>query len=436
MHFKDLDRGELIALIGGVLLGVSLFLDWYALGNAHATLAAARARNTALHRLAGLPVVRYLLLAAAARRVILAYIILRGHALSWPRGELTAVTALAALTLTLFVGILDKPGSPRGEISLDYRLVPRAGRPELLILDRFASGARRRAPPAKAPGGLVSTQQGKPRPDRNLALELVRVTEAAALAAARMVGRGDKEGADQAAVDAMRHVLDSVSMDGVVVIGEGEKDEAPMLYNGEQIGDGSPPQVDIAVDPLEGTRLTALGMPSALAVIALSERGSMFDPGPCVYMEKIAGGPEIADLLDLDRPLPETLQLVAERKGIDIRDVMVVMLDRERHHDAMREVREAGARVRLILDGDVSAALLAVSDNSPVDLLWGIGGTPEGVISAAAIKCIGGQLLGRLWPRDDDERQAARRRRLRPRARARPATTWWPARTCSSPPPA
>jgi fructose-1,6-bisphosphatase II len=253
----------------------------------------------------------------------------------------------------------------------------------------------------------MSASSAPSRPDRNLALELVRVTEAAALAAARMVGRGDKEGADQAAVDAMRYVLDSVSMDGVVVIGEGEKDEAPMLYNGEQIGDGSPPQVDIAVDPLEGTRLTALGMPSAIAVIALAEKGAMFDPGPCVYMEKIAGGPEIADLLDLDRPLPETLSLIAQRKKIDIRDVMVVMLDRERHHDAMRQVREAGARVRLILDGDVSAAMLAVSENSPVDLLWGIGGTPEGVISAAAIKCIGGQLLGRLWPRDDDERQAA-----------------------------
>jgi fructose-1,6-bisphosphatase II len=245
------------------------------------------------------------------------------------------------------------------------------------------------------------------KPDRNLALELVRVTEAAALAAARMVGRGDKEGADQAAVDAMREVLDSVSMDGVVVIGEGEKDEAPMLFNGEHIGDGSPPEVDIAVDPLEGTRLTALGMPSALSVIALSERGTMFDPGPCVYMEKIAGGPEIADLLDLDRPLSETLGLVAERRKRDIRDVMVVMLDRERHQDAMRQVRAAGARVRLITDGDVSASLLAVSDNSPVDLLWGIGGTPEGVISAAAIKCIGGQLLGRLWPRDDSERNAA-----------------------------
>ncbi len=253
----------------------------------------------------------------------------------------------------------------------------------------------------------MSSPQDNIRPDRNLALELARVTEAAALAAARMVGRGDKEGADQAAVDAMRYVLDSVSMDGIVVIGEGEKDEAPMLYNGEQIGDGSLPQVDVAVDPLEGTRLAALGMPSALAVIALAERGSMFDPGPCVYMEKIAGGPEIADLLDLDRPLPETLKLVAERKGTDIRDVMVVMLDRERHHEAMREVREAGARVRLILDGDVSAALLAVSENSAVDLLWGIGGTPEGVLSAAAIKCLDGQLLGRLWPRTDEERQAA-----------------------------
>jgi fructose-1,6-bisphosphatase II len=253
----------------------------------------------------------------------------------------------------------------------------------------------------------VSAGQESARPDRNLALELVRVTEAAALAAARMVGRGDKEGADQAAVDAMRNVLDSVSMDGLVVIGEGKKDQAPMLYNGEHVGDGSPPEVDVAVDPLEGTRLTALGMPSAIAVIALSERGTMFDPGPCVYMEKIAGGPDIADLLDLDKPLPEMLALVAQRKGIDIRDVMVVMLDRERHHEAMRQVREAGARVRLILDGDVSAAMLAVSENSPVDLLWGIGGTPEGVISAAAIKCIGGQLLGRLWPRDETERSAA-----------------------------
>jgi fructose-1,6-bisphosphatase II len=245
------------------------------------------------------------------------------------------------------------------------------------------------------------------RPDRNLALELIRVTEAAALAAARWVGMGEKESADQAAVDAMRLVLETVRMDGVVVIGEGEKDEAPMLYNGEQIGDGSPPEVDIAVDPLEGTRLTALGFPSALSVIAMSERGTMFDPGPCVYMEKIAGSEEIADLLDLDRPLRETLRLVAERKACDVRDVMVVMLDRERHADAVAQIREAGARIRFITDGDVSAALLAVTERTPVDLLWGIGGTPEGVISAAAIKCIGGQILGRLWPRNDDERRAA-----------------------------
>jgi fructose-1,6-bisphosphatase II len=244
-------------------------------------------------------------------------------------------------------------------------------------------------------------------PDRNVALELVRVTEAAALAAARLIGRGDKEEADQAAVDGMRHQLRSISMDGVVVIGEGEKDEAPMLYNGEEIGDGTPPQVDIAVDPLEGTRLTALGMPNALAVIALSERGTMFDPGPCVYMEKIAGGPEVADLLDLDRPMSETVELVAERKGTDVRDVMVVVLDRPRHQDVIDEIRGAGARVRLILDGDVAAALLAATDTTAVDLLWGIGGTPEGVISAAALKCIGGQLLGRLWPRDDEESQAA-----------------------------
>jgi fructose-1,6-bisphosphatase II len=245
------------------------------------------------------------------------------------------------------------------------------------------------------------------RPDRNLALELVRVTEAAALAAGRLIGMGDKEAADQAAVDGMRYALHSVSMDGVVVIGEGEKDEAPMLYNGEQIGDGSPPQVDIAVDPLEGTELAAHGFPGALAVIALSPRGSMFDPGPVMYMEKMAGSRQIADLLDLSRPLPDTLRLIAERKGADIRDVMVVTLDRPRHEEGIAAMREAGARVRMIPHGDVSASLLAVTESSPVDLLWGIGGTPEGVISAAAIKCIGGQMLGRLWPRDEQERQAA-----------------------------
>jgi fructose-1,6-bisphosphatase II len=253
----------------------------------------------------------------------------------------------------------------------------------------------------------VTPDLQRQRPDRNLALELVRVTEAAALAAAPLVGLGDKEAADQAAVDGMRHMLHSVQMDGVVVIGEGEKDEAPMLYNGEQIGDGTPPEVDIAVDPLEGTTLAAHGMPAALAVIALSSRGTMFDPGPFVYMEKMAGSPEIADLLDLDRPLAETVAAVAKRKGSAVGDVMVVVLDRPRHEQGIKAIREAGARVRLIAHGDVSAALLAVTERSPVDMLWGIGGTPEGVISAAAIKCLGGQLLGRLWPRDEQERAAA-----------------------------
>jgi fructose-1,6-bisphosphatase II len=253
----------------------------------------------------------------------------------------------------------------------------------------------------------MSADPASTRPDRNLALELVRTTEAAALAAARLIGMGDKEAADQAAVDAMRLVLDGVQMDGTVVIGEGEKDEAPMLYNGERIGDGSSPEVDVAVDPLEGTTLTAKGQPNALAVIALAERGSMFDPGPCVYMEKISGGEDVADLLDLDRQLGDTLGLIAERRGKDIRDVMVVMLDRPRNEDAMADVRNAGARLRLISHGDVSASLLAVSDNSPVDLMFGIGGTPEGVISAAATKCLGGGFVGRLWPRDDGERAAA-----------------------------
>ncbi len=253
----------------------------------------------------------------------------------------------------------------------------------------------------------MSDEHDPSLPDRNLALELVRVTEAAALACAPLVGRGDKEAADQAAVDGMRYMLHSVRMDGVVVIGEGEKDEAPMLYNGEQIGDGSPPEVDIAVDPLEGTTLAAHGMPSALSVIALSARGTMFNPGPIVYMEKMAGATEIADLLDLDRPLGETVKLIADRTSRPVSDVMVVVLDRPRHEQGIAAIREAGARVRLIPHGDVSAALLAVTERSRVDLLWGIGGTPEGVISAAAVKCVGGQLLGRLWPRDEEERSAA-----------------------------
>ena len=244
-------------------------------------------------------------------------------------------------------------------------------------------------------------------PDRNLALELARVTEAAALASARWIGMGDKESADQAAVDAMRFMLDTVSMDGVVVIGEGQKDEAPMLYNGEHIGTGDPPEVDIAVDPLEGTTLCAKGFPNALAMIALSERGAMFDPGPCVYMQKMAAGPELAHLLDLDRPLEETLELIAKEKDTNIRDVMVVMLERDRHADYAKQIRQAGARIRFVTDGDVAAAMLAVTEDAPVDLLWGIGGTPEGVLAAAAIKCLGGQILGRLWPRDDEEREAA-----------------------------
>jgi fructose-1,6-bisphosphatase II len=244
------------------------------------------------------------------------------------------------------------------------------------------------------------------RPDRNLAMELVRVTEYGALAAARWVGLGEKEKADGAAVDAMRLMLDTVRMDGLVVIGEGEKDEAPMLYNGERIGDGSPPQTDIAVDPLEGTTLAAEGSPRALAVIAMSERGTMFDPGPAVYMLKIAAQPAFAHLLDLDRPLAETLALIAKEKGTSVNDVTVMMLKRDRHDDAVKEIRAAGARIRFISHGDVSAALLAVQPESPVDLLWGIGGTPEGVISAASIKCMGGQMLGRLWPRTDEERQA------------------------------
>jgi fructose-1,6-bisphosphatase II len=244
-------------------------------------------------------------------------------------------------------------------------------------------------------------------PDRNLALELVRVTEAAAMACSRLVGMGDKEAADQAAVDGMHAVLHTIHMDGVVVIGEGEKDEAPMLHNGEEVGDGTPPYVDIAVDPLEGTRLAAHGRPNALSVIALSERGTMFDPGPVFYMEKMAAAEGFADLLDLDRPLGETVELVAERKGTDVRDVMVVVLDRPRHEEGIKAIREAGARVRLLTDGDVAGALLAVAPDRPVDLLWGIGGTPEGVISAAALKCYGGAMIGRLWPRDEDERARA-----------------------------
>ncbi|SEH10386.1 fructose-1,6-bisphosphatase II [Thermoleophilum album] len=259
----------------------------------------------------------------------------------------------------------------------------------------------------EAPTAIDPSRGGRRAPDRNLALDLVRTTEYAALAAARWIGRGDKNAADQAAVDAMRLMLDAVAMDGVVVIGEGEKDKAPMLYNGERVGDGSGPEVDVAVDPLEGTELCAKGLPNAIATIAVSERGTMFDPGPCVYMEKMAAGRDLADLLDLDRPLGETLKLMAKARGVPVSDLVVIMLDRPRHEQAMSEIRAVGARIRLIPHGDVSAALAAVSPNTGVDLLWGIGGTPEGVLAAAAIKCLGGRILGRLWPRNDEERRRA-----------------------------
>ena len=242
-------------------------------------------------------------------------------------------------------------------------------------------------------------------PDRNLALELVRVTEAAALGAARWVGRGDKEAADQAAVDAMRLMLSTVSMDGVVVIGEGEKDEAPMLYNGEQVGNGQPPRVDVAVDPLEGTRLTANGQPNAIAVVAVAERGTMFFPGAAVYMEKIAGGADLADAIDVTASPEENVRRVAKARDKRPEDVTVVVLDRDRHGELIGSLRDVGAKVMLITDGDVAPALAAARDDADVDLLYGIGGTPEGVIPAAALKCLGGAMQGRLWPRTDEERQ-------------------------------
>ena len=241
--------------------------------------------------------------------------------------------------------------------------------------------------------------------ERNLALELVRVTEAAALAASRWMGRGDKNGADGAAVDAMREVLNHVQMDGLVIIGEGEKDEAPMLFNGEPVGAGSPPQTDIAVDPIAGTTLTSLGRGNALAVISVSPRGTMFDPGPCVYMEKIAAGPDCHDAIDITRSPTENLEAIAAAKGESVRDITAVILDRARHHDLINEVRAAGARIRLIPDGDVAGAISTAWPDSGADVLFGIGGTPEGVISAAALICMGGVMQGRLWPRNESERQ-------------------------------
>ena len=245
------------------------------------------------------------------------------------------------------------------------------------------------------------------KPDRNLAMEMVRVTEAAAMAAGRWVGRGDKNAADQAAVDAMRKMIDSVAMDGIVVIGEGEKDKAPMLYNGEKVGTGDGPLVDVAVDPIDGTTLTSKGMNNALSVIAVAERGSMFDPGAAVYMDKIAVGPEAADEIDIEAPPAENINRVAKAKGIRPEDVSVVVLERDRHDGLVKAIREAGARVMFITDGDVAGAIVAAApERRGADLLMGIGGTPEGVVAATALKCMGGAMQGKLFPRNDEERQA------------------------------
>ncbi|MEV0175256.1 class II fructose-bisphosphatase [Streptomyces sp. NPDC050803] len=244
-------------------------------------------------------------------------------------------------------------------------------------------------------------------PDRNLALELVRVTEAAAMAAGRWVGRGDKNGADGAAVRAMRTLVSTVSMNGVVVIGEGEKDEAPMLFNGERVGDGTGPEVDIAVDPIDGTTLTAKGMPNAIAVLAATERGAMFDPSAVFYMDKLVTGPEAADFVDINAPVSVNIRRVAKAKRSTPEDVTVVILDRPRHEGIIKEIRDAGARIKLISDGDVAGSIYALREGTGVDMLLGIGGTPEGIISACAVKCLGGTIQGKLWPKDDEERARA-----------------------------
>jgi len=249
--------------------------------------------------------------------------------------------------------------------------------------------------------------RGPEAPDRNLALELVRVTEAASMAAARWVGRGDKNGADGAAVKAMRQLIGSVSMNGIVVIGEGEKDNAPMLFNGERVGNGEGPECDVAVDPIDGTTLTAKGMSNALSVLAVADRGTMFDPSAVFYMEKLVCGPEAADVVDIRAPVADNLSKIAKAKGETVEDLTVCILDRPRHDDIVREVRAAGARIKFIADGDVAGAIMAAREGTGVDLLLGIGGTPEGIITACAIKCLGGVIQGRLWPVDDDERKGA-----------------------------
>ena len=254
---------------------------------------------------------------------------------------------------------------------------------------------------------MVKRRTKQTSPDRNIALELVRITEAAARAASRWMGRGDKEGADGAAVDAMRRVLSGISMDGLVVIGEGEKDDAPMLYNGERVGNGQLPPTDVAVDPIDGTTLTSLGRGNALSVIAVADRGAMFNPGPCVYMEKIATGPEASHFIDINNAPAENLATVAEAKGESVSDLTAVILDRDRHDDLIQEVREAGARIRLIPDGDIAGAISTAWPNTGADILFGIGGAPECILTAAAFKCMGGKLQGRLSPRNERERTEA-----------------------------
>jgi fructose-1,6-bisphosphatase II len=244
-------------------------------------------------------------------------------------------------------------------------------------------------------------------PDRNLALELVRVTEAAAMAAGRWVGRGDKNGADNVAVNAMRVLISTVGMHGVVVIGEGEKDNAPMLFNGEQVGDGTGPECDVAVDPIDGTTLTAKGMNNAISVMAVAPRGSMYDPSAVFYMEKLVTGPEAADVVDIRYPVKENIHQVAKAKGGSAADVTVVLLDRPRHAGLVEEIRASGARIKFISDGDVAGAIMAARAGTGVDLLLGVGGTPEGIIAACAMKCLDGVIQGRLWPTDDEERQRA-----------------------------
>ena len=245
-------------------------------------------------------------------------------------------------------------------------------------------------------------------PVRNLALELVRVTEAAALAAGRHMGRGDKISGDRAAVDGMRLVLNSIDIDGLIVIGEGEKDEAPMLFNAERLGTGNGPEVDIAVDPIDGTRLLALGKANSIATVALSERGTMFNPGPLVYMNKIAVGPAAKGHIDLDAPVSDNLKAIAKAKNADVDDLTVVNLERPRHEAMIGEIRKAGARIRLITDGDVAGALMTARPESGIDVLLGIGGTPEGVLAAAALKCMGGEIQARPYPRNEEEANLAR----------------------------